>query len=121
MADRRRDMHQTSGSPAPRQAAFGGQRLLASLVAYTLLLAACSSLPPALRFNSVYRDVNALLARNDFHGARARLEQAGVGRTPTPESLKDRDLSEARSLFEERTTQRFLAESQRLLNEGRPR
>ena len=39
-----------------------------------------------LRFTSVYRDVNALLTRNDFRGARQRLDQAGIGTKPTPKA-----------------------------------
>jgi len=96
----------------------------------SLLLAACSSsgvkdfvanLPPGLRFNSVYRDVNALLAKDDFRGAREKLDQAGIGTTPTPQSLRDKDLAAARRVFEERVAQRFLPENQQLLGQGKPR
>ena len=86
-----------------------------------LLLAACSSLPPGLRIHSVYRDVNALLANDDFGGARAKLDQASIGTMPAPESLRDRDLAAARHAFEERVTQRFLSENQQLLSQGKPR
>lgn len=96
-------------------------RLQLGLLVVSLLLAACSSLPPGLRIHSVYRDVNALLAKDDFGGARARLDQASIGPTPAPESLRDKDLAAARHAFEERVAQRFLSENQQLLSHGKPR
>jgi S1-C subfamily serine protease len=65
--------------------------------------------------------VNALLAKDDFGGARAKLDQAGIGTTPTPESLRDNDLAAARHAFEESVAQRFLSENQHLLIRGNPR
>lgn len=101
-------------------------------ISWSLFFAACSSrasdvrdliagLPPGLRFQSVYREVNALLANDDFEAAREKLDVAGAGETPSAQKLKDKDLAAARHAFEERVAERFLRENQELLNQGRPR
>jgi len=96
----------------------------ASLLAISLFFTACSfvaGLPPGLRFQSVYREVNALLSKDDFDAAREKLDLAGVGKTPSAEKLRDKDLAAARSAFEEHVAKRFLRENRELLSEGKPR
>ncbi|MBW1676627.1 MAG: trypsin-like peptidase domain-containing protein [Deltaproteobacteria bacterium] len=49
------------------------------------------------------------------------MDQAGIGATPAPESLRDKDLAAARHAFEKRVAQRFLFENRQLVSQGKPR
>jgi hypothetical protein len=118
--------HSRQRTPRP------GRCLPASLVVAGVLLGGCTSittdvkdlvgaLPPGLRLNSLYRDVDRLLADGRLREARVRLDEAGVGDPLRADALKDRDREAARRTFTEQMNRRFLESHRSLVREGRPR